>query len=107
LIQAADGVTNRIVFRKFLVFFFGIFLIGSLITVYALLNIAGTNDKQNWLKLEDIKRDLEKEQKELKVSIEFLGSPERIESLAVSRFKMVPVTGDRVFIVRMKPSGTP
>jgi hypothetical protein len=107
LIQDADGNVSRIVFRKFLFFLTGSFLIGSLITVYVLLNIAGSNDRLNLTKLEEMKRDLEKEQKELKVSIEFLGSPARIESLAVNRFKMVPITGDRVYIVRMKPSGTP
>lgn len=95
---------NKAVYRKFAFFIVVILLIGGLIGIYIMLNIAGTNDRINLSKLEEIKRELEKEQKELRVSIEFVGSPQRIESMAQGRYGMVPMTGDHVYVVKVKPS---
>jgi hypothetical protein len=94
--------SNMLVYRKFLLFLTGTFLIGALIMVYVLLNIAGSNDRMALGKLEEIKRDLQKEQKELKINIDFLDSPEQLEALAQNKYGMSPVTGDRIYIVKVK-----
>ncbi len=95
-----DG--NKVVYRKFLGFLLGSLLIGGLILLYIYFNISGSNDKLALIRLEQIKREMEKEQKEIRVNIEFLSSPDQIERIAKKRFDMVPVTGEHVYIVRTR-----
>ena len=92
--------TDRLVFRKFLVFFIDSFLVAVLIVLYIVLNIAGSNDRLKLSELERVKVGLEKEQTALRLNIEYLGSPEQIDQVARERFGMEPVTGDRIFIIR-------
>ena len=94
-----DG--NRVVYRKFLSFLLSSLLIGGLILVYIYFNISGSNDKITLVRLEQIKQDLEKEKKELRVNIEYLSSPDQIETIVKTRLGMVPVTGERIYIVRV------
>jgi cell division protein FtsL len=97
--------TDRLVFRKFLVFFVDSFLVAVLIVLYIVLNIAGSNDRLKLAELESAKVGLEKEQIALRLNIEYLSSPEQIEQVARERFGMEPVTGDRIFIIRRSGAG--
>ena len=91
--------TDRLVFRKFLVFFIDSFLVAVLIVLYIVLNIAGSNDRLRLTELERLKGDLEKEQSALRINIEYLSSPEQIDQIAREKLGMEPVTGDRIFII--------
>jgi len=92
--------TDRLVFRKFLVFFVDSFLVAVLIILYITLNIAGSNDRLKLAELEKVKVGLEREQSGLTLNIEYLSSPEQIEQIAREKFGMRPVTGDRIYVIR-------
>lgn len=102
MITENDDNGNRIVFRKFLGFLLGSLLISGLILLYVYFNITGANDKLALLRLEQVKQNLEKEQKEIRINIEYLSSPEQIEKIVKTRFGMRPVTGDRVYVIRSR-----
>ena len=97
--------TERLVFRKFLVFFVDSLLVAVLIVLYIVLNIAGSNDKLKLSGLERVKSGLEKEQTALRLNIEYLGSPEQIDQIAAEKLGMTPVTGDRIFVIRRSGAG--
>ncbi len=97
--QKDDG--NKVVYRKFLSFLVSSLLIGGLILVYIYFNISGSNDKITLVRLEQMKQDLEKEKRELRVNIEYLSSPDQIEMIVKNRLGMMPVTGERSYVVRV------
>lgn len=96
----SDG--NRLVYKKFLTFLGHSFLIGLLIVLYIFQNVAVENQKVGLKELEKARLELVREQKELRVEIELLSSPERLEKLAAERFGMIPVTGSKIRIVSVK-----
>jgi len=97
--------TDRLVFRKFLVFFIDSFLVAVLIVLYIVLSIASSNDRLKLSELETLKAGLEKEQTALRLNIEYLSSPEQIDQIARDRLGMTPVTGDRIYIIRRPGNG--
>jgi len=99
--------TDRLVFRKFLVFFVDSLLVAVLIILYIVLNIAGSNDRLKLSELENMKNGLEKEQTALRLNIEYLGSPEQIDQIAAEKLGMIPVTGDRIYIIRKPEPALP
>jgi len=94
--------SNKKVFQKILSFSVGIFVIGLLIVLYVLQNIAGVNEKITLMHLEKEKNALLKEQQELKINIEFLTSPERLGKIAKEKFNMQSLSGDKIYIVKLK-----
>jgi len=94
--------SNKKVFHKILSFLIGIAIIGLLIVLYVLQNIAGVNEKITLMHLEKEKNRLLKEQQELKINIEFLTSPERLGKIAKEKFHMQPLSGDKIYVVKLK-----
>lgn len=91
---------DRPLIARFLVVFLDSLLVVLLIGLYVFLNITGSNNRLKLKELERTKQNLEKRRTELKVNIEFLSSPEQLETVARERFGMEPLTGDRIFILR-------
>ena len=89
----------RAVLRKFFVYVLDLSLLFGLLGIYILLYTKTETSKEELVRLEKLKQELEREQSELRINIEYLSSPEQLERIARDRFGMVPLTAEKIFLV--------
>jgi len=94
--------SSKTIISRFLIVFLDSLLVLLLVGLYVFLNISGSNNRLKLMKLEKTKQELEKRKKELEVNIEYMSSPEHLDSIAKQRFGMEPVTGDKIFVLRFQ-----